>query len=173
LDERGCELPAHQQGVVYFAGPRFEYYKDPERTREAYNDKGWSTLGDIGYLDEEGYLYLTDRKSDLIITGGVNVYPIESEHVLTSHPQVLDAAVFGIPDEDLGEVIHAVVQPVDLRAAGPELERTLLEHCRSRLAAYKCPRAIEFRAELPRHETGKLYKRLLRAEVLARQTRPA
>jgi acyl-coenzyme A synthetase/AMP-(fatty) acid ligase len=143
-------------------------YKDPQKTREAYNDRGWSTLGDIGYLDADGYLYLTDRKSDVIITGGVNVYPIEAEHVLTSHPKVLDAAVFGIPDEDLGEAVHAIVQPVSKADIGPELERLLLDYCRSKIAHYKCPRSIDFRDELPRHETGKLYKRILRAQYLAK-----
>lgn len=139
-----------------------------EKTRDAYNDRGWSTLGDIGYLDADGYLYLTDRKSDVIITGGVNVYPIEAEHVLTTHPKVLDAAVFGIPDEDLGEAVHAIVQPVSKADIGPELERLLLDYCRSKIAHYKCPRSIDFRDELPRHETGKLYKRLLKAQYLAK-----
>jgi long-chain acyl-CoA synthetase len=168
LDEEGREVPAGTIGDIYFDGPTFEYYKDPQKTRDAYNDRGWSTLGDIGYLDGEGYLYLTDRKSDVIITGGVNVYPIEAEHVLTSHPKVLDAAVFGIPDEDLGEAVHAVVQPAGREALDPGLERRLLDYCRSKIAHYKCPRSIDFRDELPRHETGKLYKRLLRAQYLAK-----
>jgi len=168
LDEEGREVPAGTIGDIYFEGPAFEYYKDPEKTRDAYNDRGWSTLGDIGYLDADGYLYLTDRKSDVIITGGVNVYPIEAEHVLTTHPQVLDAAVFGIPDEDLGEAVPAIVQPVSKADIGPELERLLLDYCRSKIAHYKCPRSIDFRDELPRHETGKLYKRLLKAQYLAK-----
>jgi acyl-CoA synthetase (AMP-forming)/AMP-acid ligase II len=171
LDDAGKELPARSTGQIFFEGPGFEYFKDPERTQEAYDSHGWSTLGDIGYLDEEGYLYLTDRKSDVIITGGVNVYPIEAEHVLTSHPRVLDAAVFGLPDDDLGESIQAVVQPVDMREAGPDLAETLIEYCRSRIARYKCPRAIDFRAELPRHDTGKLYKRLIRAQYLEARPR--
>jgi long-chain acyl-CoA synthetase len=167
LDEAGEEVPVGTIGNIYFEGPRFEYYKEPQRTREAFNQRGWSTLGDIGYVDAEGYLYLTDRKSDVIITGGVNVYPIEAEHVLTSHPRVIDAAVFGVPDEDLGEAVHAVVQPLDNSDAGPELERLLLDYCRSRIAHYKCPRSIEFRGELPRHDTGKLYKRILKAQYIA------
>jgi long-chain acyl-CoA synthetase len=167
VDEMGREVPAGTIGDIYFEGPRFEYYKDPQRTREVFDERGWSTLGDIGYLDAEGYLYLTDRKSDVIITGGVNVYPIEAEHVLLGHPQVIDAAVFGVPDEDLGEAVHSVVQPLDASAAGPELERRLLDYCRSRIAHYKCPRSIEFRGELPRHDTGKLYKRLLKAQYVA------
>jgi acyl-CoA synthetase (AMP-forming)/AMP-acid ligase II len=164
LDEHGAELPAHRTGVVYFDGPRFEYFKDPVRTRQAYNERGWSTLGDIGRLDDEGYLYLTDRVSDVIISGGIKIYPIEAEHALSSHPRVLDAAVFGIPDEDLGERVHAVVQPVRPDEAGEDLERELIEFCRTRIAPFKCPRRIEFAAQLPRHETGKLYRRLLRAD---------
>jgi long-chain acyl-CoA synthetase len=171
LDEEDREVPTGTIGNIYFDGPRFEYYKDPQKTRDAYNDRGWSTLGDIGYADAEGYLYLTDRKSDVIITGGVNVYPIEAEHVLASHPKVLDAAVFGIPDEDLGEAVHAVVQPVGKEDAGPELERRLLDYCRAKIAHYKCPRSIDFRDELPRHDTGKLYKRLLKAQYLAKGQR--
>ncbi len=168
LDDAGCEVPPGTIGNIYFDGPKFEYYKDPQRTREAYNDRGFSTLGDIGYVDSEGYLYLTDRKSDVIITGGVNVYPIEAEHALTSHPQVTDAAVFGVPDEDLGEAVHAVVQPARRADAGAALERMLIDYCRAKIAHYKCPRSIEFRDQLPRHDTGKLYKRLLKAEYLAR-----
>jgi long-chain acyl-CoA synthetase len=168
VDDAGRELPAGTIGSIFFDGPAFEYYQDPEKTREAYDNRGWSTLGDIGYLDAEGYLYLTDRKSDVIITGGVNVYPIEAEHVLTSHPRVLDAAVFGIPDEELGESVHAVVQPVDKQHAGAEFERQLLDYCRSKIAHFKCPRSIEFRDALPRHDTGKLYKRLLKAEYMAK-----
>ena len=167
LDERGREVPPGTIGDVYFDGAKFEYFKDPARTREAYNERGWSTLGDIGYMDAEGYLYLTDRKNDVIITGGVNIYPIEVEHVLASHPLVLDAAVFGIPDEDLGEAIHGVVQLADPAAAGPEVGRLLVDYCRAKLAHFKCPRTLEFRAELPRHDTGKLYKRLLKAEHAA------
>ena len=164
-DEGGEELPAREPGTIYFESPTalsFEYHNDPEKTAAARHPKGWSTLGDIGYLDEEGYLYLTDRKANMIISGGVNIYPQEAENVLTMHPKVVDVAVFGVPNEDFGEEVKAVVQPVDMDAAGPELERELIAFCRAQLADLKCPRSIDFSAELPRHPTGKLYKRLLR-----------
>ena len=120
------------------------------------------TVGDIGYLDDEGYLFLTDRASHMIISGGVNIYPQEAENILTVHPKVLDVAVIGVPDEEMGEQVKAVVQPVDWADAGPELADELVEFCRSKLAHYKCPRTVDFVKELPRLETGKLYKRLLR-----------
>jgi fatty-acyl-CoA synthase len=168
LGENGEELPAGQHGLVYFGGgPRFEYHGQPEKTREAYDALGRSTLGDIGYVDADGYLYLTDRRNNLVVTGGVNVYPQEVENVLIGHPKVFDVAVFGLPDVEMGETIKAVVQPVDLREAGPELERELIAHCRERLARYKAPASIDFRAELPRHDTGKIYTRLLKREYLA------
>jgi long-chain acyl-CoA synthetase len=116
----------------------------------------------VGRLDEDGYLYLTDRKSYMIITGGVNVYPQETENVLAVHPKVLDVAVIGVPNEDFGEEVKAVVQPVDMADAGPELERELIAYCKEHLADVKCPRSVDFTDELPRHPTGKLYKRLLR-----------
>ncbi len=167
----GEELPPGETGTIYFSGgPSFEYHNDAAKTASAYNGEGWATVGDIGRLDEDGYLYLSDRKAHLIITGGVNVYPQETENVLATHPLVLDAAVFGIPDDDFGEQVKAVVAPVELPAddaAATALEATLIAHCRSRLARYKCPRSIDFRAELPRHETGKLYKRELAAEYRA------
>ena len=163
LGPDGEELPAGEVGTVYFAGgPDFEYHNDPGKTRAAYDTKGRTTLGDVGYVDRDGYLYLTDRAAYTIISGGVNVYPQEAEDVLLTHPKVMDAAVFGVPDEDLGEVAKAVVQPVDPADAGAALEAELLAWCRARLASYKCPRSVEFEAELPRHPTGKLYKRLLR-----------
>ncbi|MDQ3629709.1 MAG: acyl-CoA synthetase [Actinomycetota bacterium] len=165
LDEDGAELPAGETGTIWFSdGPPFRYHKDPAKTADAHNAAGWATYGDIGRLEADGYLHLTDRKADTIITGGVNVYPREAEDVLVTHPLVLDAAVFGIPDDEFGERVHAVVQPAELPAdpsAAAELEATLIAHCRARLARVKCPRGIEFRAELPRHETGKLHKRLL------------
>ncbi|WP_084958544.1 acyl-CoA synthetase [Thermoactinospora rubra] len=167
LDEEGNELPPGEHGTVYFSdGPRFEYHGDPGKTRAVQDPqgRGWTTLGDIGYLDEEGYLYLTDRRSYMIISGGVNIYPQEAENVLAVHPKVADVAVLGVPDEEMGEQVKAVVQPVDPAEAGPALEAELIEYCRSRLAHYKCPRSVDFRAELPRHPTGKLYKRLLREE---------
>ena len=163
LDDHGHEVPAGGQGTIWFdSGTRFEYHNDAETTRSTRNDKGWTTLGDIGYLDDDGYLYLTDRQAYLIITGGVNVYPQEAEDVLLTHPRVLDAAVFGVPHEELGEQVKAVVQPTDISAAGPALEQELLAWCRERLAPFKCPRSVDFEAELPRHATGKLYKRLLK-----------
>ncbi|MBT0958979.1 acyl-CoA synthetase [Alphaproteobacteria bacterium KMM 3653] len=164
-DEAGEECPAGQEGEIYFEnGHQFAYHKDPEKTRRATNQKGWTTLGDIGRVDAQGYLYLTDRKSFMIISGGVNVYPQETEDALLNHPAVLDAAVIGIPHEDFGEAVHAVVQLLPDTEASEELREALFAFCRSRLSSIKCPRSIEFRSALPRTETGKLHKRLLRAE---------
>ena len=126
------------------------------------DERGWSTLGDIGYLDAEDYLSLTARKAHMIISGGVNIYPQEAENVLINHPAVTDVAVIGVPNEDFGEEVKAVVQPSDPLQAGPELESELLDYCREQLAHYKCPRSVDFEEELPRHPTGKLYKRLLK-----------
>ncbi len=163
LGDDETEVPPGEDGTVYFeGGPTFEYHNDPEKTAASRTAQGWSTLGDIGRFDEEGYLYLTDRKADMIISGGVNVYPQEAENVLTMHPSVADVAVFGVPNEDLGEEVKAVVQPADGVVAGPDLEQELIAYCRQHLSALKCPRSIDFRSELPRHATGKLYKRLLR-----------
>lgn len=168
LDEEGREQPTGQTGEVWFAnGGRFEYHNDPSKTRSAYNQAGWSTLGDVGRLDDEGFLFLTDRKAYMIISGGVNVYPQEAENVLVTHPKVLDVAVFGVPNDDFGEEVKAVVEPMDQAEAGPLLEQELIAFCRARLADVKCPRSIDFRAELPRHPTGKLYKRLLKDEYWA------
>ncbi len=170
-DEDGNEVPTGEPGVVYFSGGgKFEYHNDPDKTRAAYNPKGWSTLGDIGYLDEEGYLYLTDRKANMIISGGVNIYPQEAENLLVTHPKVNDVAVFGIPNEDFGEEVKAVVEPADMNEAGPELEQELIEFCRSQLSSIKCPRSIDFQAELPRHPTGKLYKRILKEKYWSGRT---
>jgi acyl-CoA synthetase (AMP-forming)/AMP-acid ligase II len=165
LDDDGKELQPHEEGRVFFEPLpfiTFEYHNDPQKTKEAMSPEGWATVGDVGYLDEDGYLYLTDRSSNMIISGGVNIYPQEAENLLVTHPKVLDCAVFGVPDEEMGEQVKAVVQPVDWDTVGPELEAELLAFCRDRLAHYKCPRSVDFEAELPRHETGKLYKRLLR-----------
>jgi long-chain acyl-CoA synthetase len=168
------ELPPGRHGTVYFEGGHaFEYHNDPVKTASSRHPRGWTTLGDIGYLDDDGFLYLTDRAAYMIISGGVNVYPQEAENVLVTHPAVVDVAVFGVPDEDLGEVVHAVVQPVsmppdDVSAAA--MEADLLAYCRTQLTPVKCPRSIDFREELPRHPTGKLYKRLLRDEYWARTT---
>lgn len=162
-EQTGAELPPGKTGLVYFGGgPTFAYHNDPEKTQSAYDARGWSTLGDIGYLDEDGYLYLTDRKAFMIISGGVNIYPQESENVLINHPAVADAAVIGIPNEDFGEEVKAVVQLLRPEEASPALAEELIAYCRQHLAAYKCPRSIDFDPALPRHETGKLYKRLIR-----------
>ena len=163
VGEDGQELPAGEPGVVYFATDRpFEYHNDPDKTASAVNERGWRTLGDIGYLDADGYLYLTDRQAYMIISGGVNIYPQEAESVLAAHPKVSDVAVIGVPDAEMGEAVKAVVTPVDPDAAGPELEQELLIFCRNELATYKCPRSIDFADDLPRDDNGKLYKRLLR-----------
>jgi fatty-acyl-CoA synthase len=162
-DESGEELPAGETGLVYFSdGPVFSYHNDPERTAQARNAKGWTTLGDIGRVDDEGYLYLVDRRAFMIISGGVNIYPQEAENILIGHPQVLDVAVIGVPNEDFGEEVKAVVQPVNPADMGPALAAELIAYCKQRLASYKCPRTIDFDLELPRHATGKLYKKLVR-----------
>jgi fatty-acyl-CoA synthase/long-chain acyl-CoA synthetase len=163
LDENDEERPTGEIGTVYFAdAPVFAYHNDPEKTKKAYNDKGWSTLGDVGYLDAEGFLYLTDRKSYMIISGGVNIYPQETEDVLITHPAVSDVAVFGVPNEEMGEEVKAVVQPHDMTRAGKELEAELIVFCRKHLSPIKCPKSIDFEPELPRTPTGKLVKRHLR-----------
>lgn len=163
VGEDGEEVPAGEEGTIYFSdGHAFEYHNDPERTAAAYNDKGWSTLGDVGYLDDEGFLYLTDRKAFMIISGGVNIYPQEIENVLITHPKVADVAVFGVPNEEFGEEVKAVVQPIDMADAGDALADDLLAYARQDLSGVKVPRSIDFERELPRHPTGKLYKRLLR-----------
>jgi acyl-CoA synthetase (AMP-forming)/AMP-acid ligase II len=168
VDDDGNEVPTGETGGVYFSdGSDFEYHDDPEKTASSHLPNGWSTLGDIGRVDEDGFLYLTDRKAFMIISGGVNIYPQEAENALTMHPDVFDVAVFGIPNEDFGEEVKAVVQPVQMPQNDEEaglLERQLIAFCRERLADVKCPRSIDFRPELPRHPTGKLYKRLLKDE---------
>jgi len=161
--EDGVELPPGDEGLVYFEGGGvFEYHNDPAKTAEARNALGWSTLGDIGRIDADGYLYLTDRKSFMIISGGVNIYPQEIENRLITHPRVADVAVFGAPCAEMGEKVVAVVQPVDMAEAGDALAAELTAWCRAELSGVKTPRQIDFTAELPRHATGKLYKRLLR-----------
>ncbi len=163
LDEQGNELPAHRTGTVYFAnGSDFSYYKDPENTLAAKTADGWSTLGDIGYLDDDAYLYLKDRQSFMIISGGVNIYPQEVEDALITHPDIYDVAVFGIPNAEFGEEVKAVVQLIDQRSASTEMAVSLIAFCRERISHVKCPRSVDFVAKLPRHPTGKLYKRELR-----------
>jgi acyl-CoA synthetase (AMP-forming)/AMP-acid ligase II len=170
----GDDVPVGDEGTVYFApGPDagderpFEYHNDPAKTEDSYLANGWSTLGDVGRLDEDGFLYLTDRKANMIISGGVNVYPQEAENVLTMHPAVADVAVIGVPNDDFGEEVKAVVQPALGTEADDALARALIAHCREHLADVKCPRSVDFRDELPRHPTGKLYKRLLKQEYWA------
>jgi long-chain acyl-CoA synthetase len=171
-DEAGEPVAIGITGTVYFGGtPSFEYHNDAQKTQEARNRHGWSTLGDIGYVDQDGYLFLTDRKAFMIISGGVNIYPQEIENVLIAHPAVMDVAVVGAPDPEMGERVVAVVQPVDFSAADPSLARELVEFTRSRLSHVKVPRLIEFTRELPRHPNGKLYKRLLRDAYWGREGR--
>ena len=165
-DEDGAELPNGEPGTVYFEHPQanFAYHKDPAQTRSAQHASraGWSALGDVGYVDDEGYLYLTDRASFMIISGGVNIYPQEIENELIMHPKVQDVAVIGVPHADFGEEVKAVVELVDPDSADDALAEELMAYARERLAAYKCPRSVDFTAELPRLPTGKLYKRLLK-----------
>lgn len=163
LDDAGKEMSPGQTGTVYFAkGSDFNYYKDSEKTAKAKNALGWSTLGDMGYVDEENYLYLTDRKSFMIVSGGVNIYPQEVENLLTGHPLVADVAVFGVPNDEFGEEVKAVIELVNVASADDELETELISWCRDRISHLKCPRSIEFIAQLPRHPTGKLFKKKLR-----------
>ncbi|MFI5508088.1 acyl-CoA synthetase [Mycobacterium sp. NPDC051804] len=163
LDDEGVEVPVGESGELFFeGGPAFEYFKDPDKTASVSNDRGWRSLGDMGFVDEDGYLYLTDRSTFMIVSGGVNIYPQEVENLLVMHPKLVDAAVFGVPNDEFGEEVKAVVQPVEGVEAGPALEAELIDHCRSHLATYKCPRTIEFDPQLPRDPNGKLYKRRIR-----------
>ena len=169
--EDGRELPVGEEGVVYFSdGPPFEYHNAPEKTAEAHDERGWATCGDIGRLDEDGFLYLTDRKAYMIISGGVNIYPQECENLLITHPKVADAAVFGVPNADLGEEVKAVVQLMPGVAADAQTAEELIGFCGQHLARQKVPRSIDFEAELPRLPTGKLYKRLLRDRYWGNKT---
>lgn len=164
-DDDGRELPPGETGTIYFSdGGTFEYHNDPDKTADSQHpsQRGWTTLGDMGYLDEDGFLFLTDRKTFMIISGGVNIYPQEVENLLVTHEKVADVAVFGVPNEEFGEEVKAVVQPISMDLAGHELAEELIAFCRANLAHLKCPRSVDFEAELPRHPTGKLYKRLLR-----------
>lgn len=167
-NDEGEEVAQGESGTIFFeGGAEFEYHNDPDKTRGSRHTRGWSTLGDVGYLDADNFLYLTDRKAYMIISGGVNIYPQEAENVLINHPAVVDVAVLGVPNEDFGEEVKAVVQPVSMPAdddAARVLAAELIAYCRSQLADVKCPRTVDFRAELPRHPTGKLYKRLLKDE---------
>ena len=164
LDDAGTVLPAGKVGTVYFGAPstgRFEYFHAPEKTALAYRGDAF-TMGDLGYFDEDGFLFLTGRSAEVIISGGVNVYPAEIDAVLLEHPAVADVATVGVPNEEWGEEVKAVVQPKPEAAGGPALAAELLAFARSRLAAFKCPRSIDFADELPRLPTGKIVRRLVR-----------
>jgi acyl-CoA synthetase (AMP-forming)/AMP-acid ligase II len=163
-DDQGIELGPGETGVVWFGGrPNdFVYNNDEQKTAETFDPRGWSTLWDVGHLDEDGFLYLTDRKLFMIVSGGVNIYPQEVEDALILHPEVADVAVFGVPDAEMGEAVKAVVQPADGVEPGPALAHRLLAYAREHLARYKCPRSVDFVEALPRGENGKLYKRALR-----------
>ena len=164
-DAEGEEVPAGQDGLLYFENDLIPtYHNDPEKTREAMHPKGWMTLGDIGHLDADGFLYLTDRKSHMIISGGVNIYPQEIENLLVTHDKVMDAAVIGAPCPDFGEKVVAVVQPINMADAGDALEAELRDFLAPSLSKIKMPKLFEFRAQLPREANGKLYKRELRDE---------
>lgn len=168
-EDNETELGPNEEGCVFFESENvFEYHGDNEKTASSRNSKGWSTLGDVGKVDEEGFLYLTDRKSFMIITGGVNVYPQEIENHLVTHPAVADVAVVGGPHDDFGEEVIAVIQPANMADAGDALRDDLIAYCREKLSGVKVPRRIDFMETLPRHDTGKLYKRLLRDQYWAR-----
>jgi long-chain acyl-CoA synthetase len=164
IDDDGNRAPAGESGQIYvknLMGSDFEYHKEPEKTAEVHLEPGVFTFGDIGYLDEDGYLFMSDRKIDMIISGGVNIYPAEIEAVLVTHPSVSDAAVFGIPNDEFGEEVKAAVELVEGQHESEALTEALLAHCREHLAGYKTPRSVDYVEALPRHETGKLYKRIL------------
>lgn len=165
-DDEGNELPVGETGTVYFSGGKpFSYHNDARKTAAAGNPKhpDWTTIGDIGRLDEDFYLYLSDRKHFMIISGGVNIYPQEVENLLITHPDVADVAVFGVPNPDFGEEVKAVIEPKRWERAGDAFAQELIAWCREHLADLKCPRSIDFERELPRAETGKLYKKELKA----------
>jgi fatty-acyl-CoA synthase len=162
LDEDGNELPPGEVGEIYYEGGlSFEYLKDREKTEASRDRHGWVTVGDIGHLDSDGFLFLTDRRHHMIISGGVNIYPQEAEDLLVTHPKVLDAAVFGVPDDEMGQSVKGVVQTVDPQDSTEPFGEDLLVWLRERLAHYKCPRSISFEPQLPRTDAGKLYKQEL------------
>ena len=161
-------MPPGTDGLLFFENETIPtYHNDPEKTASAMHPEGWMTLGDIGHVDADGYVYLTDRQSHMIISGGVNIYPQEIENLLVTHPKVMDAAVIGAPCPDLGEQVVAVVQPVDMADAGEALEAELRDFLAPGLSRVKMPRRFAFRPALPREANGKLYKRELRDEFAA------
>lgn len=174
VGEDGAELPAGRTGIVYFSGGgRFAYHNDAEKTARAYNDRGWATYGDVGHLDGDGFLYLTDRLANTIVSGGVNIYPQEAENVLLTHEAVADVAVVGVPNEEFGEEVKAVVELHDAQRAGEALAQELMQLCRARISAIKCPRSVDFVPALPRTESGKLLKRTVKAAYWPSENRIA
>jgi acyl-CoA synthetase (AMP-forming)/AMP-acid ligase II len=168
-EQTGEELPIGQTGTLYFSdGPGATYHKDPDKTASLRNANGWNSVGDIGYLDHEGYIYLTDRKAFMIISGGVNIYPQETEHVLTTHPKVADVAVIGVLNQEFGEEVKAVVQLHEYRDACESLAAELIQYCRERISHIKCPRSVDFMETLPRLDNGKLYKQKLKERYITR-----
>lgn len=172
-DQDGNVMPTGEVGLIFFATQWnvFEYHDDPEKTAESRNALGWTTVGDMGYLNEDGYLFLTDRKSHMIIVGGVNIYPQETENVLATHPLIADVAVIGVPHPELGEEVKAVVELLDPSKATPETAAELIAYCRARLAKFKCPRTVDFREALPRTPAGKLLKRQIRDDYWPKTTK--
>ncbi len=168
VDPQARECATGADGLVCFeGGPRFQYHNDPAKTLEAHTPQGWATFGDIGHVDADGYLYLTDRRANMIISGGVNIYPQEAENVLLEHPLVHDVAVIGVPHADFGEEVKAVVELKDPAQASDDTAALLVAHCRKSLSHVKCPRSVDFATALPRSETGKLLKRLVRDQYRA------
>jgi fatty-acyl-CoA synthase len=176
-DETGRELPPGQTGVVYWERDEvpFEYHNDPEKTKSSQHPRHptWTTLGDIGHLDSDGFLFLTDRKSFTIISGGVNIYPQEIENVLALHPAIHDVAVIGVPDPEMGESVKAFVQPAGGAEPGPELEQQIIAFVKSKIAGFKAPRSVQFVEDLPRTETGKLVKGELKKALRGNITTPS
>jgi len=169
--QSNAELGAGETGNIYFGGGyEFEYHDEVEKTRSVRHTEGWTTLGDVGYVDADGFLYLTDRQSNMIISGGVNIYPQETENLLITHPLIDDAAVIGVPNEDFGEEVKALVRLKAGTQASEQLEQQLMDYCREHLSHIKCPRSVNFLDELPRTDSGKLLKRLLKEQYRANAT---